>query len=138
MNDEGVWVPSKNLEKYYKPLKMAAQDNGTRLSVLTDRGPSSQSGPFIDLFVIDVDKNDIAFSFYYEPGKETDFDFTSTTGKADSKYTSLYVDSAIALGCPLDKQNLTNLITQSVNQGDKFTKGSVSVTTTNQSIVIDW
>ncbi|MGG1674244.1 hypothetical protein ACIFOT_00675 [Neobacillus sp. NRS-1170] len=138
VNDEGVWVPSENLEKYYKPLKMAAQANGARLSVLTDRGPSSESGPFIDLFVIDVDKNDIAFSFYYEPGKETDIDFTSITGKADSKYTSLYVDSAIALGCPLDKQSLTDVITQSLNQGGKFTDGSVTVTTTNQTIYIDW
>lgn len=143
VNDEGVWVPSKNLEKYYKPLKKAAETNRARLEVYSDRGLQQDQVPSLDLFVLDPDNknnsNYIVFSYYYTPGKDTDFDFTSIIGTPDSKYTSLFVDSAIALGCPLDKQSLTNLITQSLSQGGTFTKGSVTVTLIDSlNIKIDW
>ncbi|WP_342430675.1 hypothetical protein [Neobacillus sp. FSL H8-0543] len=141
VNEDRVWIPSKNLEKSYKPLKTAVEKNGARLAHHYGRGVTGDNPPTLLLMIVDDDNYQHAFSFSYTPSKEADFDFTSFTGLADSKYTSLFVDSAIALGCPLDKQSLTNLISQAISQGGTFTEGPVTITNRNLSIpqiAINW
>ncbi|MGG1676645.1 hypothetical protein ACIFOT_12960 [Neobacillus sp. NRS-1170] len=49
------------------------------------------------------------------------------TGRADSKYANLIVDSALAIGCPMDKETLTDLVDQTISKKESVTAGSVKV-----------
>lgn len=132
---EGIWIQSKELEKYYKPLNEAALANGATVNV--DSFTTFNGDLGIGLWI--KKDNELVIGFSYVAGMDIDFDFSQVIGLRDSQYISLLVDYAIALGCPLDKGKLTALVTSSINQDGEFTDGSVTVKRTGlDSVWIDW
>lgn len=137
---EGIWIPSKNLEKYYKPLHQAAVTNGALVNI--DCGYHGMEGSVGEELNITINKDGKNTIWYYQtiPDNGHDFNLNYFSSIADSKYTKLLVDTATALGCPLDKDSLTNLINEAINNKESTTQDTVIVSTNPEysTLFIEW
>lgn len=124
---QGVWIPSKNLEKYYKPLKQAATKSGAIINI--DCNSPGREDQLNESLWVAIHKDGVDALWYYSslPDKGEDFLLNHISGRADSKYTNLIVDSALAIGCPLDKETLTDLVDQTISKKESVTAGAVKV-----------